>query len=111
MKKFCKFKKFFLISFCFLVLGSTIFISTSFNLNITKSNKEIKRDDVFSNNKSQADDVVYLSDIPYQKAQIGWGTLGLDKTNSNTSLILNIEGSSVVVKKGIFAHATSNSRI
>ena len=62
---------------------------------------------VLSYNEFKVEDVVYLSDIPYQKAQVDWGTLGLDKTNSNTSLILNIEGASVVVKKGIFAHATS----
>ena len=67
----------------------------------------IDRGPVFAYNVNASEDIVYLSDIPYKKAQVGWGTLGLDKTNANASLILNIDGASVVVKKGIFAHATS----
>ncbi len=41
------------------------------------------------------------------KAQIGWKTIGLDKTNDNANLVMRIDNSSVVVKKGIWAHATS----
>lgn len=54
-----------------------------------------------------ANDVVYLSDIPYQKAQVGWGTVGLNKTSSNTALNVVVNGSTTTFKKGIWAHATS----
>jgi len=56
---------------------------------------------------SSENQVVYLSDIPYLKAEIGWKTIGLDKTNDNAALVMRIDNSSVVVKKGIWAHATS----
>lgn len=98
------------IAKCLLVLFliTTIFGSVVF-CGYFEAKRTIKTENgkVLSYNEFKVEDVVYLSDIPYQKAQVGWGTLGLDKTNSNTSLILNIEGASVVVKKGIFAHATS----
>jgi len=50
---------------------------------------------------------VYLSDIPYQKAQLAWGTIGLDKTSDNAALSMLIDGAVTNVKKGIWAHATS----
>ena len=53
------------------------------------------------------DKILYLSDITYTKAQVGWGNVALDKTQSNTPLTLIVNGSSTVFKKGIWAHATS----
>ncbi len=104
MKKELNLKELILKFFCIFTIGFILIISEI--IYEPKNEKEIKiqNQNVFSNN---SDEVLYLSDIPYKKAQVGWGTLGLDKTNSNTSLIMNINGSSVVVKKGIFAHATS----
>ncbi len=54
-----------------------------------------------------SEQVLYLSDITYNKAQVGWGTVSLDKTQSNTPLILKLNGYSTTFKKGIWAHATS----
>ncbi len=51
--------------------------------------------------------VLYLSDIPYLSAKIGWGTIGLDKTSSNGALSIKLNGSTTTIKKGIWAHATS----
>lgn len=51
--------------------------------------------------------VLYLSDIPYLSAKIGWGTIGLDKTSSNGALSIRLNGSTTTIKKGIWAHATS----
>ena len=104
MKKLLKSKKIFVIIFCALLLGGSII---GFNKQKLKSLKKIEKFDAVSYNDSKQEDVVYLSDIPYQKAQIGWGSIALDKTNSNTSLIMNLDGSAVVLKKGIWAHATS----
>jgi len=52
-------------------------------------------------------EVIFLSDINYRKAQVGWGNIALDKTQSNTPITLIVNGSSTVFKKGIWAHATS----
>ncbi len=54
-----------------------------------------------------SDQVLYLSDINYSKAQVGWGTLTYDKTLDNANLILKVNNYSTVFKKGIWAHATS----
>lgn len=53
------------------------------------------------------DQVMYLSDIPYSKAEVAWGNISFDKTQDNVSFIMNIDGSAVNIKKGIWAHATS----
>ena len=97
-------KRYLLIIFTItIIFGSIVFCGFFENMKTIKT----KNGNVLSYNKAKIENVIYLSDIPYQKAQVGWGTLGLDKTSSNASLILNIEGASVIVKKGIFAHATS----
>ncbi len=91
-----------------LFFVTTIYASIAFCVYLGEGRTiKIERGEVLSYNAEKANDVVYLSDIPYKKAQVGWGTLGLDKTNSNTSLTMYIDGAAVVVKKGIFAHATS----
>ena len=101
--------KSFAIIFCTLILGSTIFASEAFCLGMTRSNSKIRMEkyEVLSYNVKETDQVVYLSDIPYMKAQVGWKTIGLDKTNDNANLVMRINDSSVVMKKGIWAHATS----
>ncbi|MCI9233904.1 MAG: hypothetical protein HFH08_04820 [Bacilli bacterium] len=101
MRSFIKNKNFFIIGsiFLFFVIIN-FFNSAEHSYVLTKKNPLIGRENI-------ENQVIYLSDIAYSKAQVGWGTLGLDKTSSNTSLILNIDGSAVVIKKGIFAHATS----
>lgn len=107
-------KKFFLFkighakSLLILFFAIAIYWSLAF-CHFFESRKTIRTENgnVLAYNTIKTNDALYLSDIPYQKAQVGWGTLGLDKTNSNASLVLNIDGASVVVKKGIFAHATS----
>ncbi len=53
------------------------------------------------------DDVVYLSDMEFRKSQTAWGSIFRDKTSSNTSFSLKLEGNQVIFKKGIWAHATS----
>ncbi len=101
MKKRRRLKKSFAIIFCALILGSTIFASATFCFDAVNANEEIRIEkyDVLSYNSKASDDVVYLSDIPYMKAQIGWKTIGLDKTNDNANLVMRIDNSSVVVKK------------
>lgn len=65
--------------------------------------------DIFVDNGDAAKDVVYLSDIPYVSARVGWGAVTLDKNGvNNGGLVLNVNGSAVTFKKGIFAHATSS---
>ena len=110
MKKFLKSKKFLVIAYCALLLTAnavfTIDKEKFSKLGSEKSIENIELHNVLAYNKSEQE-VLYLSDIPYQKAQIGWKTIGLDKTNDNAALVMRIDGSSVVVKKGIWAHATS----
>ena len=109
MKKNYKLKKPIKRALWVLFFVFTVYTCTSLYFTFANTSKtiSIERGEVLSYNVSQLNDVVYLSDIPYQKAQIGWGTLGLDKTNSNTPLVLRINNASVTVKKGIWAHATS----
>ncbi len=107
-KRIFKMKKSLAKSLWILFFATAIYASIAFCIYLKNGGTiTIERGDFLSYNANKTNDVVYLSDIPYQKAQIGWGTIGLDKTNSNASLILNIDGASVVVKKGIWAHATS----
>lgn len=93
--------KIFLGVCCFLIIvGIALYFS------ITKgSYAQIPQNVLNTTNKDN--EVIYLSDIPFQKAEVGWKTIGLDKTNDNASLIMKIDNSSAVVKKGIWAHATS----
>ncbi len=64
--------------------------------------------DIFVDNGGADSQVVYLSDIPYANAQVGWGSLTLDKNGvNNGEITLNVNGSTTAFKKGLFAHATS----
>ncbi len=63
---------------------------------------------IFVDNGGADSQVVYLSDIPYASAKVGWGSLTLDKNGvNNGEITLNVNGSTTAFKKGLFAHATS----
>ncbi len=67
-----------------------------------KENNKIVFDPTINENK-----VVYLSDIPYSKGQTAWGNIALDKTQDNASLTMKVNDYTILIKKGIWAHATS----
>lgn len=103
MKKqnFFKAKSFYVIcGLILLVFILSIFKSSYFSH--AKIPKNVLLYDI--NNK---DDRLYLSDITYNKAQVGWGNIAFDKTQSNTPLTLLLNGYTTVFNKGIWAHATS----
>jgi len=104
MKKF-KSRKFFVLVFCTIL----IVVCGLFSFYKGKSITEIENYNILSYNSTEKSDsdIIYLSDIPYLKAQIGYGTIGLDKTSSNASLTMKLDGATTVIKKGIWAHATS----
>lgn len=99
MKRILKSKLFHL-----LCCGIFLLTITNIDVNIEEGHAQER---LIINQPAGADDVVYLSDIPYHSAQLSYGTIGLDKTSSNGSLTLLLNGSSTVFKKGIWAHATS----
>lgn len=102
MSKFFKSKQFYLIIFCTFLLVTIVF----FLSNLGGSYAQIQ-ENVLIDRGNVEEQVRFLSDIPYSKAQVGWGNVSLDKTQSNTPLTLVLNGSSTVFKKGIWAHATS----
>lgn len=117
MKKRLNVKIIFCLLFCALLLVG-IFVSTrstksaykkvqSYQLHTYNSNNNVNQKLTFSDNSSKENQVLYLSDIPYRKAQVGWGNLSLDKTQDNAAFTMLLNGSSTVIKKGIWAHATS----
>lgn len=107
MNKYRNIRKAIIASLSVLFLVTFVYGSMTFYKYFLKTEIKIDRGEVLAYNATKSSDVVYLSDIPYQKAQIGWKTIGLDKTNDNASLILRLNGTSVIIKKGIWAHATS----
>lgn len=70
------------------------------------SNKS-KQNVAVSANTTNQSQVVFLSDIPYSKAQVGWGNIAMDKTQDNIALTLKLNDYTTIIKKGIWAHATS----
>lgn len=64
-------------------------------------------DNILNDRGNVSEQMIYLSDIEYSKASVGWGTLTFDKTQDNAGLTLKLDGYSTVFKKGIWAHATS----
>lgn len=97
----------------FHVLCCSIFVLAAFNYeslvnyNVSADTKVTQKSDILVDQSGGVDHVVYLSDIPYSKATLEYGTIGLDKTNTNTALTLLLNGSTTTFKKGIWAHATS----
>lgn len=53
------------------------------------------------------DSFVYLSDIAYQSASIGWGVLHIDGNMNDAQISLYIDGNRMYFDKGITAHASS----
>ena len=94
----------FVISIALLcMLQLVIAYETSQSASAAETNKNI-----FVDNDGSDSDVVYLSDIPYANAKVGWGSLTLDKNGvNNGGITLNVNGSATTFNKGIFAHATS----
>ena len=60
-----------------------------------------------SSETENTDSFVYLSDIAYQSASIGWGVLHLDGNMSDSQISLYVDGNRLYFDKGITAHATS----
>ncbi|MGN0450150.1 MAG: NPCBM/NEW2 domain-containing protein [Ruminococcus sp.] len=54
-----------------------------------------------------SDSFVFLSDIDYQSASIGWGVLHLDGNMSDSQISLYVDGNRIYFEKGLTAHATS----
>lgn len=101
MNKFFKGKISHLIYATFLIA-----IAVTFFMNLNHSYAILPKE-VLLDRSNVKDQILYLSDITYNKAQVGWGTVSLDKTQSNTPLTLILNGYSTVFTKGIWAHATS----
>ncbi|MCI9177468.1 MAG: hypothetical protein HFJ28_02575 [Clostridia bacterium] len=136
MKKLLELKKFFFIAFGVLFLVSIVFYFKNTKVNygkvkpynilayngketLTSSSDEKKSNEVLGTNNKERQkivfpdkitnegDVVYLSDIPYSKGQTAWGNIALDKTQDNASLTMKVDDYTILIKKGIWAHATS----
>lgn len=60
-----------------------------------------------SSETENSDSFVYLSDIAYQSASIGWGVLHLDGNMSDSQISLYVDGNRLYFDKGLTAHATS----
>lgn len=56
---------------------------------------------------SSSSDFVYLSDIAYESAKIGYGVLHLDGNMGDSPISLLIDGNRMYFEKGITAHASS----
>ena len=107
----------FILICCFIML----IISNIFNQTNAQSVTNIQEQSILYNQSNMLpsvsshlnaqidnnDQFTYLSDIKYQNAKVGWGSLSLDKDNSNNPLTLMYEGRVTTFKKGIFAHANS----
>lgn len=103
MKKLLKSKLIFFMTLSILLLISIIFCFG--NTNVVYG--AIKPYNVLNYDKSKENEVVYLSDIHYSKAQVGWGNISFDKTQDNVAFTMMLNGSTTLIKKGIWAHATS----
>lgn len=113
MKKLLK-SKCFLVLCCTLIVGTVVLGYAHVAATGGQPDLQAKEiattkntDSVLIDQGASAGKVVYLSDIPYGNSSFEYGTIGLDKTNSNTALTLLLNGSTTTFKKGIWAHATS----
>lgn len=65
-------------------------------------------DEVTSTSDEEAvSSTVYLSDIKYQSASVGYGSLHLDGNMSDSTISLYVDGNRFYFDKGVTAHATS----
>lgn len=111
MRKLVK-SKFFRVVCCLACVGAILagydnLSSVSLHAQETTSQKSTAQKSILVDHGDMEGQVLYLSDIPYLSAKIGWGTIGLDKTSSNGALSIRLNGSTTTIKKGIWAHATS----
>ncbi|MCI8309162.1 MAG: hypothetical protein HFJ45_02900, partial [Clostridia bacterium] len=116
MRKSLKSKMIFCIFFCTLLLISILsYLGNAkysykkvqfYNLHTYNSSKDVNQKLTFPDSFDE-DKVVFLSDIPYSKGQTAWGSIALDKTQDNKAFTMLLNGSTTVIKKGIWAHATS----
>ena len=116
MRKPLKVKIGFCISFLIVLLLSILFYfgkaKTSYKkLQLhdvhTYNSANVVNEKLVFNVNSEENQVVFLSDIPYSKVQVGWGNLALDKTQDNVAFTVLWNGTTTQIKKGIWAHATS----
>lgn len=61
----------------------------------------------FAAEQEESPEFVYLSDIQYSSAKVGWGKINLDGTDSGAEFSIKIEGGTYNFRKGIWAHASS----
>ena len=112
MRKLVK-SKFFRVVCCLACVGAVLagydnVSSVSLHAQeTTTTQKSTAQKSILVDHGDMEGQVLYLSDIPYLSAKIGWGTIGLDKTSSNGALSIRLNGSTTTIKKGIWAHATS----
>ena len=116
MKKSLKVKNIFCIFFIISLVCIAVYFGknkTSYKnaqgyyLHTYNSSNNANQKNLSFNNVTNENQVVYLSDIPYSKGQTAWGNITLDKTTDNGQLAMLLNGSTTIIKKGIWAHATS----
>lgn len=88
------------------VFSIIIFIIVFLIINFSYSVLAVSETNDISN-LSNEEEMIYLSDIPYQSGKTSWGEIMMNKTASNTLISMYINGNLVDFKKGIWAHATS----
>ncbi len=81
-------------SFCFiLVLIAFLILNTS--------------NQSFATTEETNSEFLYLSDIDFYSAKVGWGKLHLNKTDNGANFSVRIQGANYSFEKGIWAHASS----
>ena len=92
-----------LCAFLAIATSSMLLVTPETNASPTEPEKSI-----LVEQDPETSQCIYLSDLPYDTGNVGWGTVGLDKNSANNKpLALRVNGSTVTFKKGIFAHANS----
>lgn len=61
----------------------------------------------FATEQEASPEFVYLSDISYSSAKVGWGKIHLNETDSGGEFSVRVEGGNYSFEKGIWAHASS----
>ncbi len=116
MKKSLKIKNIFCIFFIISLVCIAVYFGKNktsyknaqgYDLHTYNSSNNANQKNLSFNNVTNENQVVYLSDIPYSKGQTAWGNITLDKTTDNGQLAMLLNGSTTIIKKGIWAHATS----
>ncbi len=94
ISKYSKEKFLLKIVFCFILL-LIIFLVPKY------SNKS------FATEGETSPEFVYLSDIQYSSAKVGWGRIYLNRTDGGANFSVKVEGGDYSFEKGIWAHASS----